>query len=72
MLKESLNLKIRDNKAVIANIINKQRLKANYNAKLIMDKEIDRMVTNIMLTDGVSEYLATERLKKMVKDGKIK
>ena len=64
--------KIKDNYAIIATIVNKNRISRNWRARLLETNQIDLMVKNKMETLNCSKLEATEIIKKEVKEGLIK
>lgn len=59
--------KIKDNKAVIQNLINRARYKNNPYSRLIRTTQIEEMVQLKMKHEKCSELEATEILKKEIK-----
>ena len=69
MFKETssiINRKIKDNKIIIQNKLNKKLLKKDYNATLVKDCQIESLVRKKMKELNCSELEATEILRKEV------
>ena len=61
-----INRKIKDNKIIIQNKLNKKLLAKDYNATLLKDYEIESLIRKKMKEVGCSELEATEILRKEV------
>ena len=61
-----LNYKIKENKAIIQNKINKKLFKEDYNAKLLKPHDIDILIRKKMKELKCSELEASEVLRKEV------
>lgn len=66
------SFKIKDNKAIILNKINKQRRENGQWHKLMRGVDLDKLIQTKMRARGCSQLEATEILKQEVKDGILK